>query len=65
MNHIGSIAITLLDHYGGHIIESDNVSPFLSRLTLTEDEKKDVISFLKALTDIDFINNKKFSDPDL
>ncbi|MEJ0034322.1 MAG: cytochrome c peroxidase [Bacteroidota bacterium] len=55
----------VLNHYGGHIIESENVSPFLSRLSLTEDEKKDVISFLNTLTDTEFINNKNFSDPDL
>jgi cytochrome c peroxidase len=55
----------VLDHYGGHIIESETLSPFLSRLKLSEEEKKDVISFLNTLTDAEFIKDKKFSDPGL
>jgi len=55
----------VLNHYGGHIVESETLSSFLSKLVLTEEGKKDIISFLNTLTDKDFITDKRFSDPAL
>jgi len=55
----------VLGHYGDHIVESETLSPFLSRLKLSREEKTDIISFLNTLTDTDFINDPKFADPDL
>ena len=53
----------VLDHYsaGGHnvINEDVNILPF----ALTEQQKADMIAFLKTLTDTDFINNPDFSNP--
>lgn len=62
----------VLDHYSDHIKESATLSPFIRQtsnakgsnsLHLTQDEKKDIIAFLKMLTDTTFINNPKFSNP--
>lgn len=53
----------VLDHYssGGHgvVNEDVNILPF----PLTEQQKADMIAFLKTLTDEDFINNPAFSSP--
>lgn len=53
----------VLDHYsaGGHgvINEDVNILPF----PLTEQQKQDLIAFLKTLTDESFINNPEFSNP--
>ncbi len=75
--HDGSIATLeeVLDHYvaGGRTIASGpnagNGSasplkdPIIVPLTVTPDERADVIEFLKSLTDSDFLTNKTFSDP--
>ena len=76
--HDGSIATldgVLVDHYGrgGRLITDGpyagdgSTNPFKSGLirgfTLTDQEKEDVLNFLKTLTDTDFITNPHFSDP--
>jgi cytochrome c peroxidase len=75
--HDGSIATLeeVLDHYvaGGRTITSGpyagngNASPFrdplIKKLTVTAEERADVIEFLKSLTDDEFLTNKAFSDP--
>lgn len=62
----------VLDHYSDHVKQSETLSPFISEvsnvqgklgLQLTKQEKEDIISFLKMLTDHQFINNLEFSDP--
>jgi cytochrome c peroxidase len=75
--HDGSVA-TLFDaieHYaaGGRTISSGpnagvghdnpNKSPTVAGFKLTDAEKKDLVAFLESLTDTDFLNNPKFSDP--
>jgi cytochrome c peroxidase len=37
--------------------------PIIKPLGLSQQEKTDLVAFLKALTDHDFLNDKKFSDP--
>lgn len=53
----------VLDHYqgGGHGVENEdvNIRPF----TLKDQQKADLIAFLKTLTDTTFINNPAFSNP--
>ncbi len=75
--HDGSIATLeeVLDHYaaGGRTIKSGeykgvgsanpNKSSFVKGFTLTPQEKRDVIEFLKTLTDEKFLTDKRFSDP--
>ena len=76
--HDGSIATlegVLVDHYGrgGRLITDGpyagdgSTNPFKSGFirgfTLTDQEKEDVLNFLKSLTDTDFITNPHFSDP--
>jgi cytochrome c peroxidase len=63
----------VIDHYSDHVKQSETVSPFIAEvsnesgrigLILTKQEKQDLISFLKMLTDEDFITNPEFSDPE-
>jgi cytochrome c peroxidase len=75
--HDGSIATLeeVVDHYarGGRLIESGpnagdgfdnpNKSSFLNGFEITEQEKKDLIAFLRTLTDEDLLTNPAFSDP--
>lgn len=75
--HDGSIATLeeVLDHYaaGGRTIKSGeykgvgsrnpNKSSFVKGFTLTIQEKRDVIAFLKSLTDEKFLTDKRFGDP--
>jgi cytochrome c peroxidase len=53
----------VLDHYsaGGHglVNEDTNILPF----PLTEQQKQDLIAFLKTLTDESFLTNPAFSNP--
>ena len=49
---------------------SPNVSPLMLKsnrpggsLNLTNEQKSDLVAFLKTLTDYDFINNPDFSKP--
>ena len=76
--HDGSIATlegVLIDHYGrgGRLITDGpyagdgSTNPFKSGFirgfTLTDQEKEDVLNFLKSLTDTEFVTNPQFSDP--
>jgi cytochrome c peroxidase len=75
--HDGSIATLeeVIDHYarGGRLIESGpnagdgkenpNKSALLNGFVISEQEKQDLIAFLRALTDEDLITNPAYSDP--
>lgn len=75
--HDGSVATLeeALAHYarGGRKIESGpgagdgslnpNKSLFIRRFEMSETEKQDVIEFLRALTDEEFLKDPRFSDP--
>ena len=66
----------VLDHYNEHIKESNTLDILIREasnelkqagdpiaLKLSEDDKKDIISFLLTLTDSTFITNENFSNP--
>lgn len=60
----------VIDHYSDHIEPSETLSPTLKdpsniprQLRLTMQEKKDLLSFLRTLTDTAFITDPRFSDP--
>ena len=64
----------VLDHYSDHVqmaspgldnnlIEGRNNPPFGTHMDLTVTEKRQVLAFLKTLTDSTFINDKRFSNP--
>jgi len=54
----------VVDHYSDHIVSSVTMSPFIrGNLNLTAVEKKDLLSFLRMLTDSSFITDPRFSDP--
>jgi len=53
----------VLDSYskGGHGVSNED--PNIRKFTLKEQDKKDLISFLKMLTDTSFVKNPAFSNP--
>jgi cytochrome c peroxidase len=54
----------VLFHYTEGIHNSPTLSkPLKKKLHLTEDDKRDIIAFLKTLTDETFLRNKKYSYP--
>jgi len=62
----------VVDHYNEHIQQSATLSVFLqnnsnndkrSELALTNQEKKDIVAFLRLLTDSSFITDNRFSNP--
>jgi cytochrome c peroxidase len=66
----------VLDHYNDHIKMSQTLDPLILeasnearktgdpvRLHLTDDEKRQIIAFLKILTDHEFITDSQFSNP--
>ena len=72
--HDGSIATLeeVLDHYaaGGRAnltgksgVNVELTSEFIVGFALTEEEKRDVVAFLKTLTDDLFLTDERFSDP--
>ncbi len=59
----------VLDHYANGMVESETLDPIFRNATttdigipLTEGEKEQIISFLKTLTDDDYINDNRFSE---
>ncbi|NNF20795.1 MAG: cytochrome-c peroxidase [Saprospiraceae bacterium] len=58
----------VVDHYNGGIQESSTVDPAIlntkeTGLQLTDQDKVDLINFLKTLTDYTFLNNEEYSSP--
>jgi cytochrome c peroxidase len=53
-----------VDHYSGNDFNRENLDPLLANgVSLTADQKKDIIAFLRTLSDYTFVHNKAFSDP--
>lgn len=53
-----------VEHYRTGIVASATTDPQLTNgINLTEQDKKDIVSFLHTLTDSTFINNKLFAEP--
>jgi cytochrome c peroxidase len=64
--HDGSLATLkeVIDHYAaGGRMDHPNKSTILRRLRLTDDDKSDLIEFLRSLTDEDLLTNSRWSDP--
>lgn len=53
----------VIDHYNSGGKPADNKDPLLHNLGLTEENKRDLIAFLKTLTDEDFVNNPDHQSP--
>ncbi|MFN8398021.1 MAG: cytochrome c peroxidase [Bacteroidia bacterium] len=56
----------VIEHYNSGIKRSPTLSPQIKKpdgLFLTEQEKSDLLAFLKSLTDHEFLTNPAFSDP--
>ncbi len=54
----------VLFHYSSDIHSSATLAPELRKgISLTEEDKRSIISFLKTLTDYTFLNNKQFQYP--
>lgn len=57
----------VMDHYSNGVLDSPTLDSLLKKneklgLTISETEKKQLISFLKTLTDYEYLNNKRFSE---
>ena len=53
----------VLNHYSSGIINYPNLDPLLvNKIPLNSQEKEDILSFLKTLTDRSFIQEKRFSE---
>jgi cytochrome c peroxidase len=64
--HDGSIATLegVVDHYAaGGRLSHPNKSRILRPFTLSENDKRDLIEFLKSLTDEDLLHDTRWSDP--
>ncbi|MGD1848106.1 MAG: cytochrome-c peroxidase [Salibacteraceae bacterium] len=58
----------VVEHYSTGVKWSDTIDPLMKQATqgglqLEEDQKRQLVAFLKTLTDEDFINNPAYSDP--
>lgn len=54
----------VLEHYRSGIMASENLDPSLKDgIEMTDQEKADIISFLKTLSDNSFTKDKRFSEP--
>jgi len=58
----------VVDHYNAGIKASSTADPTVlntknTGLFLTEEDKKDLIAFLKTLTDREFLEKEEYSDP--
>lgn len=59
---------TVLDHYAENVQPTENLDPLLRQngkfgIALTTDEKRQIILFLKALTDEQFLHDPRFVEP--
>jgi cytochrome c peroxidase len=64
--HDGSVNTLekVLDHYSSGVKPSSTLDPSLvGGISLTTQEKADILSFLRTLTDNQFLNDTRFSDP--
>ncbi len=63
--HDGRIATleAVIEHYATNFRGHPNLSRGMRRLNLSEQDKSDLVSFLKTLSDEKFVNDVRFSDP--
>ena len=57
----------VLDHYAEGVQDTPNLDPLLKKndqrgIALTKDERRQVVAFLKTLTDDTFLRNRKFAE---
>jgi cytochrome c peroxidase len=58
----------VLNHYQNGVRNNPNLDPLLKKsdgslgIDLTEEEKKNIIAFLKTLTDESFLKDERFSE---
>jgi cytochrome c peroxidase len=64
--HDGSLGTleAVIDHYAsGGALDQANKTPMLRPFTVTEEEKSDLVEFLKSLTDQELLRDPRWSDP--
>ncbi|OOV17591.1 cytochrome-c peroxidase [Flavobacterium sp. LM4] len=57
----------VIEHYSNGVLDSPTLDPLLKKdkklgVTLSDTEKKQLIAFLKTLTDYQYLNDKRFSE---
>ncbi len=56
----------VLNYYGTTTNHTTNQDPLISKIgVLTPEEKKDILAFLLTLTDREFLNDRRFADPNM
>lgn len=56
----------VLEHYRAGISSVANPDPILTvGIAMTDEEKADIVAFLKTLSDTAFTNDKRFAEPKL
>lgn len=53
----------VIDHYASPGAPSPGRSPLVKGFVITRDERRDLVEFLKSLTDREFLGNPGFADP--
>lgn len=56
----------VIEHYNSGVVSSATLDPFMKfeeGLSLTDQDKEDLLNFLLCLTDLDFTTNPEFADP--
>lgn len=58
----------VVEHYSEHVVQSASLDPLMELVgvggaQLTQDEKEDLVAFLKTFTDENFVNNPAFANP--
>ena len=63
--HDGSLPTldSVLQHYSNHGAPHKNKNPLIDEIDLTSEDQKNIIEFLKTLSDKEFINNPAFAPP--
>jgi cytochrome c peroxidase len=64
--HDGSLATLeeVIDHYAaGGRMDHPNKSRILRRFALTDGDRRDLVEFLKSLTDEELLRDPRWSDP--
>jgi cytochrome c peroxidase len=54
----------MIDHYRSGVVNSPTTDPLVrNKISVSEEEKLDLLSFLRTLTDSTFLTDARFSDP--
>jgi cytochrome c peroxidase len=53
----------VIDHYATGGFPASNTNPLMIPFTISDEDKADLIAFIKTFTDMDFVNNPELQNP--